>query len=175
MTTRDPARRPLCQAAAALLCAATALTASIPGCYSEATGTSPPTNTFYFPVGLAVSPAGNVLYVANSDFDLQWNGGTLQSYNLFQIRQDTAELINANFGRSVGFINPILYSLPASTFRNVGGPPGPTDNSFGRIKGYPATAGWNACTGLGSVNGTSLQNGVKAALAAQQQPVSVGR
>ena len=84
-------------------------------------------------------------------------------------------LINANFGRSVGFINPILYSLPASTFRNVGGPPGPTDNSFGRIKGYPATAGWNACTGLGSVNGTLFQNGLKAALAAQQQTVSVGR
>jgi kumamolisin len=79
-------------------------------------------------------------------------------------------LINANMGRTVGFINPILYSLPATTFSNIAGPPGPADNSYGRVKGYPATAGWNACTGLGSVNGTALQNGLQAALAAQPQP-----
>ena len=58
------------------------------GCYSTGDGTPPPSTTFYFPVGLAVSPGGNVLYAVNSDFDLQWNGGTLQSYDLNQIRQD---------------------------------------------------------------------------------------
>ena len=66
-------------------------------CYSGGgAGTDPPTTTFYFPVGLAVSSGGNALYVVNSDFDLQWNGGTLQSYDLFAIRRDTAALINAN-------------------------------------------------------------------------------
>ena len=79
-------------------------------------------------------------------------------------------LINANLGRSVGFINPNLYSLPAATFSNIVGPPGPANNSYGKVKGYPATAGWNACTGLGSVNGTALQNGLQAALAAQPKP-----
>ena len=42
---------------------------------------------FYFPVGLAVSKGGNVLYAVNSDFDLQWNGGTIQSLDLHLIRR----------------------------------------------------------------------------------------
>ena len=47
-------------------------------CYSGGGGgTDPPTTSFYFPVGLAVSSGGNALYVVNSDFELQWNGGTL--------------------------------------------------------------------------------------------------
>lgn len=57
------------------------------GCYSTGDGTAPPPNQIYFPVGLAVSRGGNVLYVANSDFDLQWNGGTMQSYDLHIIRK----------------------------------------------------------------------------------------
>jgi hypothetical protein len=62
---------------------------SLFGCFSAGDGTAPPGNSFYFPVGLAVSRAGNVLYTANSDFDLQWNGGTLQSYDLSLIRRHT--------------------------------------------------------------------------------------
>ena len=70
--------------------------------------------------------------------------------------------INANLGRPVGFINPILYSLAGTAFRAIAGPPGPANNSYGAIAGYPAGAGWNACTGLGSVNGTALQTGIQA-------------
>jgi hypothetical protein len=71
--------------------------ATAPACYTGGgRGTDPPSNTFYFPVGLAVSAGGNVLYAVNSDFDLQWNGGTLQSYDLFKIRNDTLDLITAN-------------------------------------------------------------------------------
>ena len=66
---------------------------SVTSCYSTGDGTAPPASTFYFPVGLAVSPGGNVLYAVNSDFDLQWNGGTLQSYDLNQIRLDTVAMI----------------------------------------------------------------------------------
>src|SRR5271166_6170469 len=68
-------------------------------CYSAGSGSGPPTSSLYYPVGLAVSTAatagahpGDVLYVVNSDFDLQYNGGTLQSYDLNNIRQDTAAL-----------------------------------------------------------------------------------
>ncbi len=61
-----------------------------PGCYSTGNGTPPPPAIFYFPVGLTVSRGGNVLYVVNSDFDLQWNGGTVQSYDLHAIRRDAA-------------------------------------------------------------------------------------
>jgi hypothetical protein len=67
-----------------------------PSCYSSGSGTDPPPDTFYFPVGLAVSPDGNVLYAANSDFDLQWNGGTLQTYDLAMLRQNAADLISYN-------------------------------------------------------------------------------
>jgi hypothetical protein len=67
-----------------------------PSCYSAGDGTDPPPDTFYFPVALAVSPDGNVLYAANSDFDLQWNGGTLQTYDLAALRQNAADLITYN-------------------------------------------------------------------------------
>ena len=79
-------------------------------------------------------------------------------------------VINANLGMSVGFINPILYSLKGSAFRPIAGPPGPANNSFGNVTGYPATAGWNACTGLGSVIGTALQDGLAAAFQKAAQP-----
>jgi len=72
---------------------------AIASCYSGGGGgTDPPTDTFYFPVGLAVSSGGNALYAVNSDFDLQWNGGTLQSYDLFLIRRDAAALAATNLG-----------------------------------------------------------------------------
>jgi hypothetical protein len=55
------------------------------GCYSTGDGPDP-TSGLYFPVGVAVSPGGHALYVANSDFDLQFNGGTVQAYHLDDIR-----------------------------------------------------------------------------------------
>ena len=79
-------------------------------------------------------------------------------------------VINANLGTSVGFINPILYSLADSAFRPIAGPPGPANNSYGEVTGYPATKGWNACTGLGSVIGTALQDGLEAAFKKTPQP-----
>jgi len=63
---------------------------AVAACYSIGDGTPPPPATFYFPVGLTVSRGGNALYVVNSDFDLQWNGGTIQAYDLHAIRQDAA-------------------------------------------------------------------------------------
>jgi len=77
--------------------------------------------------------------------------------------------INANLGYSVGFINSVLYSLSATAFRDICSPPGPDNNSLDGVKGYPATSGWNACTGLGSVNGTALQKGLLAAHTASQK------
>jgi kumamolisin len=71
--------------------------------------------------------------------------------------------INGNLGFSVGFLNTTLYSLPASVFRDIVGAPGPANNSFGRVQGYPAGPGWDACTGLGSVKGQALQDAIAAA------------
>jgi hypothetical protein len=85
-------------------------------CYSTGDGTLPPPESFYFPVGLAVSKGGNVLYVANSDFDLQWNGGTIQSYDLDQIRADAALLVAALL---------VDQTAPPSIAKNFTHQPGP--------------------------------------------------
>jgi hypothetical protein len=64
------------------------------GCFPAAgEGVDPPALSFYFPVGLAVSRGGNVLYAVNSDFDLQWNGGTIQSLDLHAMRRDAVRAI----------------------------------------------------------------------------------
>ncbi len=64
--------------------------ASLAACYSDSSGIEPPVTSMYYPTGLAVSKGGGVLYVANSDFDLKYNGGTLQSYDLTSIRRHAA-------------------------------------------------------------------------------------
>ena len=75
------------------LFALSALLALGAACYSQGDGADPPLDRFYFPVGLQVSHGGSVLYVANADFDLQYNGGTLQSYDLTLIRRHAVELL----------------------------------------------------------------------------------
>ncbi len=96
------------------------------GCYAGGGGTDPPTDEFYFPAGLAVSAGGNVLYAVNSDFDLQWSGGTLQAYDLHRIRRDAAVLTNA-----------ALQGLP---FPNVAADPGPGELSSSPVD--PSTLQW---------------------------------
>ena len=67
---------------------------AIYACYPAAgAGVDPPTYSFYYPVGLAVSRGGTVMYAVNSDFDLQWNGGTIQSLDLHLIRRHTVMAI----------------------------------------------------------------------------------
>jgi hypothetical protein len=117
MTARPVARRlrRLVLRFSGVLLGATALGAVSPACYSSGGGSDPPARSFYFPVGLAVSPGGNALYVVNSDFDLQWNGGTLQSYDLSNIREHTAALVDANFVNAKPFGNAITASIPFLT------------------------------------------------------------
>ena len=82
--------------------------------------------------------------------------------------------INTNLGRSAGFLNPILYTLPATTFGVVEGAPGPANNSYGHVTGYPAGPGWDACTGLGSVRGQALQTALAGAGSAAAPPPATG-
>jgi hypothetical protein len=108
-----PARRS--GAAVIVFAACAALVAS---CYATGDGTLPPPESFYFPTGLAVSSGGNVLYVANSDFDLQWNGGTLQAYDLDQIRHDAALMA----------VNPTDPGIAVNFVHQPGPPPGACPN-----------------------------------------------
>ena len=54
--------------------------------------------------------------------------------------------INALAGRPAGFVNPALYRQPAAL----------RDITQGNNGGFSASAGWDACTGLGSPDGTKV-------------------
>ncbi len=56
------------------------------GCFVGDTAVDPPTDAFYYPTGLVRSRGGSTLYVTNSDFDLQYNGGTVLALDLKTIR-----------------------------------------------------------------------------------------
>jgi kumamolisin len=131
-------------------------------------------NGFPVPVSLAEKKSGRGIP------DVAGNASPLSGYPQVQGGQQGAgggtsavaplyagliALINANLGAPVGFINAQLYALASTAFRELSGPPGPANNSFGGITGYPATKVWNACTGLGSINGQALQDGLKATAA----------
>lgn len=83
-----------------------ALSPGLADCYSTGNGSAPPLDSFYFPVGLAVSHGGNVLYALNSDFDLQYNGGTLQSYDLRLIRRHALLTIENPFDPALPLVRP---------------------------------------------------------------------
>lgn len=57
------------------------------GCFPPDDGIDPPMDRINFPVGLALSSGGDRLYVANSDFDLQYNAGTVQVFDAARIRE----------------------------------------------------------------------------------------
>ena len=71
--------------------------------------------------------------------------------------------INASLGANVGFINPALYRLGSSAFNDIDGSVGPKNNKIAdrHAPGYSAKPGWDACTGLGSINGTALLAGLE--------------
>ncbi len=66
--------------------AALATCASL-SCYKPDDGREPPLDRIYFPTGLALSPDGDRLYVANSDWDLQFNAGSVQAYDAARLRE----------------------------------------------------------------------------------------
>jgi len=60
---------------------------ALAGCYDQGDGVEPPLTRIYFPTGLVMSPGGTRLYVVNSDFDLQYNSGSVQALDLERVRQ----------------------------------------------------------------------------------------
>jgi kumamolisin len=70
-----------------------------------------------------------------------------------------AAVINAQLGQSIGFLNPVLYAFHDTVCRDVNDqlfPGSPVDNGVGASPGYPSGPGWDACTGLGVVDGSAL-------------------
>ena len=56
-------------------------------------------------------------------------------------------VLNAAIGENIGFINPVIYALNGTGFRDILPEPGAADNSFAGVTGYPVTPGWDAVTG----------------------------
>lgn len=76
--------------------------------------------------------------------------------------------LNQQAGKAVGFLNPVLYQQAdaAGVFHDV------TQGSNGS---YSASAGWDACTGLGSPDGTKLLGVLVPKQAAHRTPATSGK
>lgn len=78
-------------------------------------------------------------------------------------------LVNEALGHPVGDLLPKLYGMPvdAGVFRDVtSGDNAVPASSYGpKTAGYAAGTGWDACTGLGSIDGTTLVTRLRAAVA----------
>ena len=62
-------------------------------------------------------------------------------------------LNEANGGKSIGFLNNIIYNNPSIFYDITQGNNYPDQNNK---LGYVASTGWDACTGLGRIDGTKL-------------------
>ena len=71
-----------------------------------------------------------------------------------RIRHVQVALLNQGVKKPLGFLNPKLYALGAAggAFRDIL----TGDNTVLPAPGYSAQAGWDACCGLGSPDGTRL-------------------
>src|ERR1041384_4694495 len=58
------------------------------GCFGPSDGVAVPVDDIYFPVGLAFDERNEHLFVVSSDFDLQYNAGAIQSYDVKLIDAD---------------------------------------------------------------------------------------
>ena len=97
-------RKTLLGAVAATLAAA---------CYSTGEGPSPPSNALYFPTALAISADRSALYAVSSDFDLQFNAGTVQVYDLDALRRRIPKLWAGEGCGDLGAnANRVLYPGP---------------------------------------------------------------
>lgn len=59
----------------------------VAGCTASVDAVQAPVDRLFFPTGLAVSPAENVLFVASANSDLQYNGGTISVIDLELVDQ----------------------------------------------------------------------------------------
>lgn len=107
-------------------------------------------------VAAAADPrTGLAIYIAG-----RWTlvGGTSAAAPLWA---GVMAVANQMAGHSLGYINPSLYQIAASSqyasaFRDVTSGDNSMDTGAVSVQGYQATTGWDAATGLGSPNAASL-------------------
>jgi kumamolisin len=64
-------------------------------------------------------------------------------------------LLNQAKGKNVGFLNPFLYAHGNTVCKDVTSGTNAIKNT---VQGYNAGSGWDACTGLGTPDGTAILN-----------------
>lgn len=106
---------------------ATAVAVSATACFTDDDGQQPSPDLFYFPTGVVASPGKTTLYVANSDFDLRFSGGSIFAMDLRAMRDaitpipaaieagDDAATACAAAGRGLN-ADPWLNPGPCSAF-----------------------------------------------------------
>jgi len=97
---------------------------------------------------------GYYIYVNNT---IQLNSGTSA---VAPLMAGLNGLLNeANDGRSIGFLNNIIYNNPSVCIDITQGDNYPTNEINDKTNvGYNATTGWDPCSGLGRVDGEKLLN-----------------
>lgn len=84
---------PMKKAGRAFALLAGALAISGPaGCFTLGEGLDPPLRQLYYPTSVITSPGQRALYIVNSDFDIQYTGGTVQALDLASLRKCTLRL-----------------------------------------------------------------------------------
>jgi hypothetical protein len=82
-----------------------------------------------------------------------------------------AALLNKQLGQRIGFLNPTLYAFRDTVCHDVNAQlfsTSPQDNGLHGgggpqdAQGYPSVAGWDACTGLGTIDGGALLGALSA-------------
>ena len=69
-----------------------ACAAGLVACQTEDPGIAPQNNALYFPSSVALDPSGELLYVANANADLRYNGGTVVALDLRKLPDDLSTL-----------------------------------------------------------------------------------
>lgn len=64
----------------------------VAGCFTLGEGLEPPATELYYPTAILTSPGHHTLYVVNSDFDIQYTGGTVQAIALDNVRACVSRL-----------------------------------------------------------------------------------
>jgi kumamolisin len=100
-------------------------------------------------------------YIVRVDGQTQVIGGTSAVAPLWAA---LAALLNQQLGHPIGFVNPKLYALPGASFFDI---------VSGNNGAYKAGPKWDACTGLGSPNGTAIGQALAGtAVSAAGAPIS---
>ncbi len=110
------------------LAAGTLAVATVAGCFALGVGIDPPADELYYPTAVLTSPGKHALYIVNSDFDIQYTGGTVQTVDLDSVRRCVGQLAAdlgtgalegqacANAGLDVN-VKQVIYPGPCSPIK----------------------------------------------------------